>query len=405
MDLSILDARLAEVSKHEQITHIDLYGGEVGLLPHDYLIELCRIVQKYNNGRVNIITNLSNVYPIFLEDFVDLSVSYDFECREKHNHVLRNMTMTPKDLHVLMLAGPCLIRKDVDPMIRLFNVMNNVKTVEIKPYSTSQANAYDVSFRDYEEFVKKWIESPVEKNFMFTNEHEIKKSLVKQRNAFSDDHVYITPSGNFGVLEFDLNDNEFFLELDSFDKYLEWTESEKKRVAANVFCSNCEYFGNCLSEHLRPVLDLENSCNGFKHLIDWYGTKVQPHKLRQEYFHRTGKIEDMKFESSVQDIEGNILADRIVDYMTNSDDRLVYPTKSYAVAIIYAKLIEQHFGIDMMESLDDPELLYNNDKHFVKYSDDKYVYDQVLSRIPHEIRFDLPQLHATKTYFEQEFLI
>ena len=107
----------------------------------------------------------------------------------------------------------------------------------------------------------------------------------------------------------------------------------------------------------------------------------------------------------MQDIEGNILADRIVDYMTNPDDRLIYPTKSYAVAIIYAKLIEQHFGIDMMESLDDPELLYDNDKHFVKYSDDKYVYDQVLSRIPYEIRFDLPQLHATKTYFEQEFLI
>ena len=72
------------------------------------------------------------------------------------------------------------------------------------------------------------------------------------------------------MLEFDPSDNEFFLELDSFRDYVIWTGKEKITVALNDYCSNCEYYGHCLSEHLREVKDLENSCNGFKHLLDWY---------------------------------------------------------------------------------------------------------------------------------------
>jgi hypothetical protein len=144
---------------------------------------------------------------------------------------------------------------------------------EIKPYSSNQANQHPVSFKDFEVFVKKWIESPVDKKFTFVNELLIQDTISKERNSFSDDHVYITPSGNFGVLEFDLNDNEFFLEYSTFEQYLTWCEKEKLRVSKNKFCKNCEYYGHCLSEHLREVKDINNSCNGFKLLIDWYKEK------------------------------------------------------------------------------------------------------------------------------------
>ena len=68
----------------------------------------------------------------------------------------------------------------------------------------------------------------------------------------------------------DLNDNEFFLEYETLDEYFKWCNNEKKRVEKNKFCTKCDYFGHCLSEHLRDVKSLDNSCNGFKHLIDWY---------------------------------------------------------------------------------------------------------------------------------------
>lgn len=270
LPLNRLDDLLKEISLFDTIDYVDLYGGEVALLPEDYMEQMFDIIEKYCSERVSVITNLSAIHPTFIRRNVVLSVSYDFECREKHELVLQNMIKYPGDLHVLMLAGRCLIQKDVDDMIRVFNGISNVKTVEIKPYSTNQYNAHGVTFKDFEEFVKRWLTSEVPKNFDFSNKHQIEACLVGESNAFSDDHVYITPTGDLAVLEFDLNDNEYFMTLQSFPQYLTWAEREKSRVYMNGYCGQCEYLGHCLSEHLREVRDMEQSCNGFKHLLDWY---------------------------------------------------------------------------------------------------------------------------------------
>lgn len=268
--LERLDAMLAEISVFEPIEYIDLYGGEVAILPERYLEELFDVIERYYPGQVSIITNLSRIHPTFLRRRAILSVSYDFDCRQQHEQVFDNMMKYGGDLHVLMLAGRCLIEKDVDEMIRVLNAVANVKTVEIKPYSTNQHNAHGVSFRNYEEFVKKWLVSPIEKRFKFINQQLIENSLAGKANSFSDDHVYITPHGKFAVLEFDANDNEYFEQLDTLLDYYAWTQKERKRVFMNGFCATCPYLGHCLSEHLREVKTLEHSCNGFRHLLDWY---------------------------------------------------------------------------------------------------------------------------------------
>jgi hypothetical protein len=270
LDLKILHQRLSEISLYTKINQIDIYGGEIGLLPNSYFKELKEICQLHGATSLNIITNLSVVNEITLDPDCYVSVSYDFDAREKHELVWKNMTMLPRPYSILMLAGTDLIKKNVDNMINSLNLLSNLESVEIKPYSSNQANQQPVSFKDYEEFVKQWITSGVEKKFTLVNELLIQDVIGGHSNSFSDDHVYITPSGNYGVLEFDLNDNEFFLEYNTFEEYLQWTEKEKQRVQRNKFCSNCEYFGKCLSEHLREVKDLQNSCNGFKLLLDWY---------------------------------------------------------------------------------------------------------------------------------------
>jgi MoaA/NifB/PqqE/SkfB family radical SAM enzyme len=271
LDLNILDKRLKEISYKEKIEHIDLYGGEVGLLPKSYFNQLKAISKKYNPSVVfNIITNLSMVNEIIQDPDCYTSVSYDFDCRENHEKVFKNMLMLKKPFSVLMLASSCLIKKDVEEMIQIFNLIDNLESVEIKPYSSNQANQQNVSFLDYEEFVKKWIISKIPKKFNFVNEDLINDSLNKVRNSFSDDHIYITPSGKYAVLEFDLNDNEFFLEYETLEEYYDWCKKEKLRVKKNKFCSQCKYFGNCLSEHLREVKNLDKSCNGFSLLLDWY---------------------------------------------------------------------------------------------------------------------------------------
>ncbi len=266
ISLERLDELLSQVPN---IAHIDLYGGEIGALKKDYFYGLRDVIKKHYQNKINIITNYSMLHEGFYEDDFYLSVSYDWEAREKSDKVYQNMLMSPVPIAVLVLASPKLLAMNVDDLIISMNACSSVESVEIKPYSINQANCHAVSHKDYEQFVMKWISSPIPKQFEFINEYYIQDVLNKQRNAFSDDHVYITPSGKFGVLEFDLNDREFFLELESFDDYIKWTEKEKKSNVSNI-CRECEYFGGCLTEHYRYVHDLENSCNGYYNLINWY---------------------------------------------------------------------------------------------------------------------------------------
>jgi hypothetical protein len=270
INFSKLANMLLEVQERFGVDHVDLYGGEIGLMSEDDFALLKRTIRLVFKGPINIITNLSRVPKYFLDNDIDLSVSYDFDARQSHQSVWNNMANLPRSFNILMLAGKDLIQKDIDQMISKLNIFSNLRSVEIKPYSTNQANADDVSFLDYENFVKRWITSSIPKKFEFVNEFLLDDVIEGFAHSFSDDHIYITPKAKYGVLEFDSDDNEYFLELDNLDQYVEWTIRESVRVNENAICSGCPYFGKCLSEHLRDVKDLTNSCNGFRGLIDWY---------------------------------------------------------------------------------------------------------------------------------------
>ena len=263
--LEKLDELLSQVPN---IDHIDLYGGEIGALKKSYFYGLKDTIRKHYEGEINIITNYSMLHDGFYDDDVYLSVSYDFEAREKSELVYRNMMLSKVPIAVLILASPKVLQKNVDEMIMMLNICSAVDSVEIKPYSINQANSYKVTHRDFEIFIQKWLESPIEKRFDFVNEEKIQDSLSKRYNAFSDDHIYITPNGKFGVLEFDSDDKEFFLELNSWNDYMKWVEKEKNTISS--ICQNCKYFGHCLTEHYRYVKDLDNSCNGYKGLLEYY---------------------------------------------------------------------------------------------------------------------------------------
>jgi hypothetical protein len=266
--LETLHRRLDDISQYDIIDKVDLYGGELGILSKRYWDELISLLQMHGIHDINLITNLSMINEITLDKRVYTSVSYDFEAREDHERVYKNMALLDKPFSILMLASPKFLEIDTEHMINSLNLLPNLESVEIKPYSSNQSNTHTVYYTDFEKKVKSFFQ--YEKKFNFVNEDLLESVLNKQRNSFSDDHVYITPSGNFAVLEFDLNDNEFFLEYDTYEKYKSWCQKEKQRVGKNKFCSSCEYFGNCLSEHLREVKNLDDSCNGFKHLIDWF---------------------------------------------------------------------------------------------------------------------------------------
>jgi len=149
---------------------------------------------------------------------------------------------------------------------------------------------------------------------------------------------------------------------------------------------------------------------------------MQEWKLRQKIYHATNSVNDLLddveahegrrvYERSYSDPSEQVAA--IKRYFTGEVWDLEYPTKSYVVALVYASLLSKHFGEDVISALDDPELLFGNDKWFVTYNKSKAVYDQALIEL-HEVlnlicegTLDtIPsQIRATVGYFNEEFLI
>jgi sulfatase maturation enzyme AslB (radical SAM superfamily) len=269
LPLDMLEQRIIETKNYYTIDMIDLYGGEIGLLSEEYVNSLCNLLNKHDIDDINIITNLSMVNDVILNPDLYVTVSYDFDCREQSDRVWNNMLKLTKPFSILILASKDIITKDVDDMIVQLSLLTNLRSVEIKPYSINQANSYNVSHTDYETFVQKWIDSPITKEFQFINEDNINESLNGTKNAFSNDHIYITPKGQFAVLEFDLNDREYFKTLNNIDEYIQWANNETKLNVSQI-CRECEYYGRCLTEHYRYVKTLDNGCNGYKNLLDWY---------------------------------------------------------------------------------------------------------------------------------------
>ena len=93
--------------------------------------------------------------------------------------------------------------------------------------------------------------------------------------------------------------------------------------------------------------------------------------------------------------------DQVVDFFL-TESELIYPAKSYFVAIVYAKCLEKYFGGNFFEYLNDPELL-PDDTYFKTYSQNKSTYDNIINRIGNIWQY--PSICKTVNYFKKEFLI
>lgn len=267
----MLDNLVNIVYERYGVDHIDVYGGEIGLLPQNYLNEMFSILNFYKGygTKVNVITNFLKINPALMEnESIDISVSYDFDGRERDHEVFNNMINSTRDFSVLMLGTEKVLNQPVDRLISAFNFLKRLRSVEIKPYSTNQNNEHFISDSSFEEFIRK-IASSEKRKFELVNETWAKDCIDGKYNAYSDNHLYITPKGNFAVLDFDDNDNEYFRIMESLDDYEEWADEEKKRVKSLSHCSKCQYLGGCMTEHYR------HSCSGYPNLLDWFKTEAK----------------------------------------------------------------------------------------------------------------------------------
>lgn len=264
LDLDCLHARLTELGP---IEHVDIYGGEPATLPETYALQLLEVLKPHTSN-INVISNFSIVPDWFHRTDISISASYDWDQRQSHDKVLTNIIGFSRPVAVLMLATEHLCKQQPKVIAEVFNTISTIASVEIKPYSINQFNQHSMDWTVFESWIQVWL--TLDLKFELVNRKLLDQSVKKLYNAYSDNHLYIGPDAGLSVLDFDINDREYFRPIRDLDHYRQWTDDEKRRVKNNKFCSRCRWQGHCATEHYRNVTSIDRSCNGFKNLLDWY---------------------------------------------------------------------------------------------------------------------------------------
>lgn len=93
-------------------------------------------------------------------------------------------------------------------------------------------------------------------------------------------------------------------------------------------------------------------------------------------------------------------------YLKTGETFLRFPGAARAVAIAAADLVSREFGEDFYEVLNDPSLMNNNDPYFVKYSDAKDVYDEIIKQCARElINWKSERMQITERLLKEEYML
>jgi hypothetical protein len=137
---------------------------------------------------------------------------------------------------------------------------------------------------------------------------------------------------------------------------------------------------------------------------------MKSYKVKQHIFNKTQRHDDLvaDIEHEVLDLSHEERVSYICRYFTEKVET-IFPAKSYAVAIIYAKLLEKYFSTDFYVELADINLFLGTDKYFVPYEGDLRTYDIVIDFLDKNNLFDFENNHLSHVsksveYFFKEFM-
>lgn len=124
-------------------------------------------------------------------------------------------------------------------------------------------------------------------------------------------------------------------------------------------------------------------------------------KNRRNLSYLMNDFDDYISNCSHQSFSKTKLIEQIIEFF-KVESKLIYPAKSYFVAIIYAKCMEKYFKQNFYSCLNDVELL-PDDESFIPYQYSSYIYDKVLRDVGDIWQYS--SIYKTVEYFKQEFLV
>ncbi len=105
-----------------------------------------------------------------------------------------------------------------------------------------------------------------------------------------------------------------------------------------------------------------------------------PYKCFQRLYNEMVKDHPDDF-AKMEIIEEEELVENALKYFDAATFPLIYPAKSYAVAVIYAFKLHELYGVTIRETLDDPDLFLGQDPYFTPYSEDPTTYDAIIAKL------------------------
>jgi hypothetical protein len=389
MDLTKLTNLLAQIDKEHTIVGIDLYGGELFTLPDVYLMKLLLICKKYVDT-ISIVTNFTiDKQWIFDRNDIDLGVSWDYIFREKSDLVFENIKKYKKPLGII-LTSPDLYSRRYEVVEKL-NSLDGEYYVDIKPCMPTSFNNCKYNFKEYQEFVLFMMSNLKHKSLNYMN---LKAPLHNNIRP----HIFINPDCEIQKLVFD--------ELG--EKFETTTEIN---FTIDPICAKCNYRYECQTEHDSYYHD-GYDCIGMKKLIEIYNklkscpTMDWRKRRTISYIKNSTNFGDTHLDFFEVQMDNDQLFNIIIKFFETKSE-LLYPAKSYYVAIIYAWLLNKYFGEDIRIALNYADLLNYDDMYFVRYDDNKDLYDRLIEKVIENLEKGVydSSIEETRSYFNKEFII
>lgn len=276
LDLTKLKKQLEEIARLDTIDSISLYGGEITLLPLNYIMELYDICKTY--APVSIITNYSNktYNNYFKAKGIDLSTSINEErdCNALTESEL--LINDYKNLSLIQVVTPSLLKKSPKEILNHLSLFNlNVGFLQYSPAVHAKVN-YIITNEEYSNFLKAiTIEyNTGNYNFLINNIIEIEEVIYNMYNPSMDSVMFINPYNQYCCVHYEKG-LEYFQGFDSLEEWVE--ECNKEAKAYEEACHSCEFYGHCYAEHIKPWRD-DDECCGIKSYIRWYRDEKDLHQ-------------------------------------------------------------------------------------------------------------------------------
>ena len=295
--LSKVDKLIANGTLRENITHIDIYGGDIFEIPVSYL--KCSIIKplldRYQEASVNIV-GIGNdrtpfVTDILMRDLIDeygervsWSVSYNKE-RPNNKKTLQTLSMLqyrPKDALVVLFPRNI---KDPKEYLTELNALH-VNYITFLQYFPSNKNPqYALSYKEFNsmmiKLLREYFSNRKDYNFKIDNINDLNDVINGNYNVYTDEAIFINPSGQLGFIdykEFGGNIVEYFKSFDKLADIAIFLDQERKSYEQS--CKDCIRYNRCYPEHLNKYAlgDKKDNCcgrlsliNEYERLVDKYG--------------------------------------------------------------------------------------------------------------------------------------